>query len=338
MRRFLAVFALAFTALALSALAADPPEAVIGNKQIRVRLYLPDPANGFYQGARFDWSGMIVGVEAAGHKFYGQWFQKSDPEVRDVSYKDSEIVVSKGTAAVGPAEEFQTPLGFTTAKPGETFVKIGVGTLEKTADNQYAFAKVYKIVDHGKWSVKRSPASVEITQDLTDASTGYGYSYTKTIRVAADKPQLIIEHRLKNTGTQPILSTLYNHNFAVFDGAPTGDLTVTVPYEIKSIREPDPKFATISGHQFAYAKTLEGQERAAGGLQGFGPTASDYDFRIENRKTGAGIRMQGDRPLTNATVWSIRSVMAVEPFIEIKADPGKDFTWAYTYTYYDAKK
>ncbi len=32
-------------------------------------------------------------------------------------------------------------------------------------------------------------------------------------------------------------------------------------------------------------------------VEGFGATAKDYDFRIENRKTGAGVRITGDRPL-----------------------------------------
>jgi hypothetical protein len=27
-------------------------------------------------------------------------------------------------------------------------------------------------------------------------------------------------------------------------------------------------------------------------------------------------------------------VVAVEPFIEIAADPGKEFTWQYTYTFH----
>jgi hypothetical protein len=331
-------FAFLFTVVAACGQAADPPEAVISNRDIRVKLYLPDVDNGFYKGARFDWSGMIGSVDLGSHGFYGPWFARVDPEVRDVGYKDSDIIVSANTGAVGPAEEFQTPQGFSTAKPGETFVKIGVGALEKTADDQYAFSKVFKIVDHGKWTSKRTPTSVEITQELADTSSGYGYTYTKTIRVAADKPQLILEHRLKNTGKQAIQSLLYNHNFTVFDGAPTGDISVAVPYEIKSTRAPDPKFATISGKQFSYAKTLESQERAAAGLQGFGTDSSDYDFRIENHKTQTGIRIQGDRPLQNATVWSIRSVVAVEPFIEVKADPGKEFTWTYTYTFYTLGK
>ena len=110
--------------------AATSPEATISNKQVRVKMYLPDPANGFYKGARFDWSGIISSVGFAGHTFYGQWFSKVDPTVRDVSYKDDDILVSVNTSAVeGPAQEFQTPLGYDNAKEGDRFVKIGVGVL-----------------------------------------------------------------------------------------------------------------------------------------------------------------------------------------------------------------
>ena len=86
----------------------------------------------------------------------------------------------------------------------------------------------------------------------------------------------------------------------------------------------------ISGKQFAYVKAVENTERVAGGLQGFGSTAADNDFRIEHRKAGTGIRIQGDRPLQNAAIWSIRTVVAVEPFIEVAADPGKVITWGET--------
>ena len=41
-----------------------------------------------------------------------------------------------------------------------------------------------------------------------------------------------------------------------------------------------------------------------------------------------------DQPLANLSLWSIRSVMAVEPFIDIAAEPGKEFSWKYTYSYY----
>lgn len=48
-----------------------------------------------------------------------------------------------------------------------------------------------------------------------------------------------------------------------------------------------------------------------------------------------GMRMQTDRLLFNASVWSIRDVLAVEPFINISTDPGQKISWVYTYTYSD---
>ena len=48
--------------------AAGSPEVAISNKQLRVKMYLPDPQNGFYKGARFDWSGIINSVEFAGQE------------------------------------------------------------------------------------------------------------------------------------------------------------------------------------------------------------------------------------------------------------------------------
>src|SRR5215471_6129538 len=236
--------ALLFAGLA-AGLAASSPEATISNGQLRVKMYLPDPQNGFYKGARFDWSGIINSVEFAGHTFYGQWFSKIDPRVRDVSYKDDDILVSVNTSAMGPAEEFQTPLGYDNAKEGDSFVKIGVGVLKKRDDTRYAFANVYDIVDHGKWTVNQTANFIEFTQELNDQVTGYGYLYKKTIRLTVDKPEMVIEHSLKNTGKLAIKSLLYNHNFTLFDHLPTDAITVTVPYEIKSTRPPDVKDAVI---------------------------------------------------------------------------------------------
>src|SRR5215813_8665425 len=269
-------------------------EATISNQQIRVKIYLPDPVNGFYKGARFDWSGIINKVELGNHTFYGQWFSKIDPTVRDVSYKDDDILVSVNTSAMGPAEEFQTPLGYDNAKEGDSFVKIGVGVLKKRDDTRYAFANVYDIVDHGKWTVNNTASSIEFTQELNDKATGYAYIYKKSIRLSVDKPEMVIEHSLKNTGKLPIKTVLYNHNFTLFDHLPTDAISVTVPYEIKSTRPPDANAAVITGKTFAYAKAIENTDRVTGGLQGFGSTASDFDFKIENRKSGTGIHIQGN--------------------------------------------
>src|SRR4051812_45755882 len=158
-----------------------PPAREISNGQLRATLYLPDAERGFYRSTRFDWSGVIASVEFKGHQYYGPWFTKTDPAVRDFIYKGPDIIASGQSAVVGPAEEFSRPQGYDAAKPGETFVKIGVGVLRKTDDTNYSGYANYAIVDSGKWSVTKQANAVETVQTLSDPS-GYGYEYRKTVR------------------------------------------------------------------------------------------------------------------------------------------------------------
>ena len=132
---------------------AEYPEAVISNGLIRARVYLPDPERGFYRSTRFDWSGIISELEYQGHRFYGPWFTQSDPTVRDFIYRDPDIVVGPQSGAMGPAEEFEVPVGYDAATPGGTFLKVGVGLLRRPSAANYNRFASYDIVDAGKWTV-----------------------------------------------------------------------------------------------------------------------------------------------------------------------------------------
>lgn len=338
--------------------AAEPPTAEISNGQITAKVYLPDPNNGFYRSTRFDWSGAIASLRYKGHDFYGPWYYKTDLAVYDLGYDDKGIVSAPFTAMVGPAEEFGTDgaaLGFAEAKPGGTFIKIGVGVLRKPlagepsippqpparagapgGPDRYDHSRSYTIVDPGKWTVKKRKDAVEFTHELTNAADGYAYVYHKTLRLVPGKPQMVIEHSLRNTGRKTINSTVYNHNFLVLDNeGPSQDFTVTVPYKIEpGPRPPTAGLLEVRGNELVYLKTLTGEERATATLRGFGDTAKDYDIRVVNKKLGAGYHVTGDRPLSNLAVWSIRSVNAVEPYVSMSIEPGKDYTWNLTYDYF----
>ena len=326
--------------------AAESPSVQISNGQITAEVYLPDAANGFYHSTRFDWSGVIGSLKYKGHDYYGSWFSRTDsaPAFYDFNYDDTGVVSAPFTAMVGPGEEFNTDrkaLGFDEAQPGGTFIKIGVGVLRKPDDSKYDHSKTYEIVDGGKWSVKHTRDSIAFTHEVHDSASGYGYLYTKIIRLTPGKPQMTIEHTLKNLGAKPISSTVYDHNFWTLDKlAPGPGLVIQFPFQLKSARPIDPDFAEIDGGKFIYKKELTGKDRVTAGLQGFGSTADDYDFRVENKKAGAGVRIRGDRPITSIALWSIRTVMAVEPYISMQIPPQGDFTWKLTYDYYtfDAQK
>lgn len=335
-RAIAAGFQLGFVlSLGFAAAAAEPPAASIGNGVVRAKLYLPDARDGYYRGTRFDWSGSVASLEANGHSYFGQWFPRYDPTLHD--------------SITGPVEDY-APLNYTESKPGETFVKIGIGVLKRPDEPQYRFSNQYELLDTGKWSVRKGAGFVEYRHQLTDPKSGYGYIYTKTVRLTPGKPQMTMEHTLKNTGTKAIDTNVYNHGFFMLDSQPTGpDITVTFPFEVKATRDMS-GLAEAKGKQIVYLKTLEdttnangtpgggpgrGERQAASTLiEGFGTDPKDFDIRVEDHKTGAGVRITGDRPLWRINFWSVRTTVCPEAYVEVKADPGKETSWRLTYDFY----
>ena len=285
---------------------------------------MPDAKQGFYRATRFDWSGVIFDLEFAGHHLYNPWFSSTDETVRDFVYKADGIAAAPNSAMTGPVEEFQKPIGYDTAKPGETFLKVGVGLLKKADNDPYQFAKHFELADGGTWTTHKTSNSVTFEQVLGNSQSNYGYVYTKTLRLVGKEAQLVIEHHLKNVGQSPIQTVVYDHNFLTIDKKSIGsDYSVTVPYQIKATRAPDAKFVKIDGNKADYIADLQGEDRVAFGLQGFTDSPKDYDFRVVNKSAQLEVHIVGDHPLTNASVWSIRDVIAVEPFINISVEPAQ---------------
>ena len=190
--------------------AAEFPQAEIANGLVRAKLYLPDAQNGYYRATRFDWSGVIASLEYKGHNYFGVWFPRYDPKLHD--------------SITGPVESFSA-LWFDEAKPGDTFVRIGVGVLRRPDDRKVNDFFTYDIVDPGKWKTRTRDDSVEMTQELAGT-----YVYRKTVRLEKKKPVLVLEHSLRNTGKKVIETNVFNHDFYMLDGQPTGpDVIGDVP-------------------------------------------------------------------------------------------------------------
>lgn len=309
--------------LALSQPAAPQfPQADIANARIRATLYLPDAQSGYYRGTRFDWSGVIRSLTWSGHEYFGQWFERHDPKIHD--------------AITGPVEEFLTgdsALGYAESAPGDTFVRIGVGAVRKPDEPAYRRFATYEIVDPGQWTVNKGPDRVEFIHELGDTA-GYAYVYRKQLRLVKDT--LVLEHRLKNTGRKPIATSVYNHNFFTLDNQPTGpDFVVRFPFEPRAARSLN-GLGEIRGRDMAFLKEFERRQTMFTEVEGFGAGVRDYDFRIENRKTGAGVRVTGDRPLSKLLFWSAGRTVCPEPYIDASVEPGKESSWRIAYEFYRA--
>jgi hypothetical protein len=301
------------------AAAADFPEAGISNGMIEAKLYLPDAERGYYRGTRFDWSGQIYSLRVGGNEYFGQWFEKYDPKLHD--------------AIMGPVEDFRTgdsSTGFDEAAPGGIFYRIGVGALRRPDDQPFQPFRTYEITDPGTWKVQVRPSSVTFTQQVSGPH-GYGWQYTKTIRLVKGKPQMVIEHALKNTGTKHLRTQQYNHNFFVMNGQPTGpDTRVEFPFELAPLKPFATDVARVEGRRIVYTRELEKGESAYAQFAG----APVYEVILEHRKAGTGVKITGDRPIERIVYWSIRSTFCPEPYIDVSAAPGKTSRWTYTYSFY----
>jgi hypothetical protein len=92
--------------------------------------------------------------------------------------------------------------------------------------------------------------------------------------------------------------------------------------------------ALVDGKQIVYTRELETGQTASSGLSGFSNSASDYDFVVENRKTGVGVEQTGDQPLSRINFWSIRTTICPEGYIHIKVAPGQTAHWTIRYRFY----
>lgn len=314
------------------------PSVHLSNGLISARVYLPDEDQGFYRGVRFDWAGMIGSLTYAGHDFYPPWFEAMSPSVRDFENEGGYVTASPQTAATGPAEEFNAEggaLGYAEAAPGDTFVKIGVGVLRKPDNSRYRFTESYPLVDAGERINIVKGNQIEFLHRVQDAESGYGYEYFKTLRLEPGQPVLVIEHALLNTGSKQIDTEVYNHNFLnIDDSGSSAGLTLSVPYTLNSPELPDPSLAEVDEHSLTYLDTPPAGESVRMDLSGFGNSAEDYDFHAFHQDLGAGVRITGDQPMSQAVLWSVAPVMSVEPFVAMSLAPGQSHSWSYRYEFY----
>ncbi len=306
-------------ALLLLAPAAEPPRHVLEGGGVKLTIDLPDANTGFYRGTRFDWSGVVATAEVGGHTVFGYWKATHDPANHD--------------DVPGTAEEFghDEPLGYAAAPVGGTFVKIGVGELVKPQEPKYRFFHNYTIAKPGTWQVTTGDGWVEFRQELHHPS-GYGYRYVKRVELAPRG--FVIRRTLANTGTRPIDTDHYSHHFLTVDGDPIGpNYALRFPFppratDLAGLRD----IAAIRGDRLVFLKPLV-QGSVQSQIAGFGDQAGDNRVSVEHAASGVVLRIVNDRPLTKVNVWSVKTTLCPEPFVQIMAEPGRETTWATRYEF-----
>ena len=152
-------------------------KASITNGKVNAVLYLPDAKTGYYRGTRFDWSGVVGCLAYKGHTYFGVWFPHYDPLLHDA-------IPAPSKSSVPPTATAR--INYDEAKPGDPFVKIGVGVLRKIDDSPFHFAAPFQLIDGGKWTVHTNPGGASFKQTLK-SSIGIAYVYNKTRRARQER-------------------------------------------------------------------------------------------------------------------------------------------------------
>lgn len=321
----------------------DHPKALLSNGKLDALVFLPDAKNGYYRSTRFDWSGVVGCLSFNGHKFFGEWFPQYDP--------------LKNDSITGPVEEFRTDdspmgdnpprpnelsvrpgaIGYKEARPGETFLKPGVGVLRKVDDTPYQFGGAYPIVDTGRWTVKVRKRSIRFRQVL-QGPEGYAYVYEKTLTLTKGEPVMTLQHSLKNTGQKTIETYVYDHDFFMLDGKPTGPgMVVHFNFEPKPLGEIGTA-AKIEGKDLRYIDALVPRKGVAGYLEGYSDDVHDYDFIVEDVQSGVGVQQTSDHSLARLYFWSTQTTICPEGYIKLKVAPGETSHWTLRYRFFAPSK
>jgi hypothetical protein len=317
----------------------DYPHQILKTRSgLEAMVMLPDAAAGFYRGSRFDWSGHIAEVRLEKHKYFGLWRIPHNPQNFE--------------HGVGPCDEFglEDPPGYREAKPGESFLKIGVAVLRRADDKPYRFFENYEVVGRGKWRVEADDKRARTVQTIDDVD-GWGIEYEKTIEAESSIDRnkgpnagktdhyVTLSRRLKNTGKKRIQTTHYNHNFIRFDDEPVdSNYTMTVPRGLeivaaqrdeagrlllKADNSMKPKAAITQGVLFKYT----GQPR----------DKNLFSLVIANTKTNAVLQIDHFYEVSELRLYLAPTAFCPEPFMPLDLQPGDEARWRTVYTFRIAK-
>ena len=300
----------------------DYPVEIITNKYLKVTILLPDAEKSYYCSTRFDWSGIIAQVEYEGHTFFQEW------ENYNGTIKPGNHDPLKAATATGTAEEFRNAPGYAEAKPGEPFLKIGVGILEKADNNPYHWDSPYKIIQPGKWDVKVKKHSICFIQEIK-TNFGYAYRYKKTIVLNKNKTELEIRHELENTGKKELHANPYCHNFFQFDDHDIGaDYVVEFPGNIKAVDKFDSR-VTIENNYLKLNTGLQGNDWVGGHID----SAEALRFTLRNSKTKTSVEVISDVVPGPFYFYIWKLAFCPEPMIEFDLARGEEFSWSRIYKF-----
>lgn len=296
----------------------DWPSAEITNSIVTATVAIPDVEKGFYRGNRFEQAGIVTRLERGAHSFFLGAAAVHEPLNSHVG--------------CGPCEEWFEAIAYDDAKPGEAFIKLGVGLYEKPFHPNHMWNHPYWPLKIFPWTTKAEKDRLEFLQEV-EGPRDWSYRYVKRLILEPGKPLLLIEHSLTNTGKHRIDAEQYAHNFMALDRKPVEKgLTIAFTFPPKTVADIS-KIGIIDGNRLVV--TADKVETKFVPLEGWAPDARDVAATITMPGVAAGIRIGGDFTVSKLGVFLSPCQISCEPFTKISLEPGATAVWTRSYEFID---
>ncbi len=290
---------------------------ILKNNKLRIEIDKPGQN---YRAARFDWTGKITQI-TFDNKFTFCTEEILNPELANITGR-------------GLYNEFgiSDALGYNNCRPGEKFLKIGVGLLKKDTEEPYDFFKNYKVTPFR--SLYKTDKHYVIFISYPTPCNGYAVELTKNISI--NNNSFTIYYDLKNTGEKAVETNEYCHNFlAINRRVINGEYKLHFPFsiekeKIREIVDPD-NVLQFNNNSVSWKSELKNQFFLNSVDTGKKVRAT---WSLENSELGVGIKESGNFIPEKINLWGNTHVVSPEIFIKINLPPGKSMSWVREYEIY----
>lgn len=302
-----------------------PGTRLLRSGKLEVEVMDPDSPERYHRGTRFSCVANVLKARMNGVDFlYAPDGPPHDP-----------LLLNGGLASEFDISSSDPPPGFSEARVGEGFLKIGVGVLRKTGGT-YEFWKLspmlFPATTRSVWFEDRA-----LFVQSCMGPNGYGYRLETEVRMEADL--VVIFSRLTNTGDRKITTSQYAHNFFFFDEKKIGpSYEVEFPYEMPRLDIPARAAEVLSlcGNKIVFTENLARSANLE--IPYPGAYRGENKVVVRDVESGQQIVATTSIPGQFTHLHTNTQYVCPEQFIRLELEPGKSGEWTRTYQFVTGKK
>lgn len=223
----------------------------------------------------------------------------------------------------GFPDEFEMPISYEEAKVGESFIKIGVGLLEKTSQKEYTNWDMHPIKKKFPVEINRKQDEVVFHQS-GGLNNEYAYNYSKAIKILKGG-NFRISHVIKNSGNKTWKTLWYSHVFLPIDNSKGGGLLEVSP-NCKLRKTPKFLIPNDVNGEFVLDRSIEDEcinwdiNPKVPNMQCFTDASKGYKYLAI-----------GDYSYDELQAYVNKRIISPEPKVIMELKTGETFAWSTDY-------